>query len=65
VFSFESILYTIVEWTIPLLAAVLLHEMAHEYAAWRLGGDSALAGGPRPIRGVRSIFSEPSSFRRC
>ena len=44
-FSIQSVFYVVVEWTIPVLAAVLLHELAHGYAARRLGGDLALPGG--------------------
>ena len=54
-FSVESILYIFVEWTIPVLAAVLLHEVAHGYAARRLGGEAALSGGPLPHNPLRHI----------
>ena len=54
-FSVESILYVFVDWTIPVLAAVLLHELAHGVAARRLGGDAALAGGPLPDNPLRHI----------
>ena len=54
-FSVESILYMFVEWTIPVLAAVLLHEVAHGYAARRLGGEAALSGGPLPHNPLRHI----------
>ena len=54
-FSVESILYVFVDWTIPVLAEVLLHELAHGVAARRLGGDAALAGGPLPDNPLRHI----------
>ena len=54
-FSLESILYMFVEWTIPLLAAVLLHEVAHGLAAQRLGGDLALPGGRLPNNPLRHV----------
>ncbi len=44
-----------VEWTIPVLAAVVLHEVAHGLAARRLGGELALAGGPLPDNPLRHV----------
>jgi Zn-dependent protease len=44
-----------VEWTIPVLAAVVLHEVAHGLAARRLGGDLALPGGRLPSNPLRHV----------
>ena len=54
-FSIDSIKYMLVDWTIPVLAAVILHELAHGYAAQRLGGDLALPGGHLTLNPRRHI----------
>ncbi len=39
--DFDTILYQVSVWIIPVVTAITLHEAAHGWVAWRLGDDTA------------------------
>lgn len=53
--SIEKLLETILEWAIPLLTAITLHEAAHGYTAYRLGDATAYLQGRVSLNPIRHI----------
>lgn len=53
--DFESILYTISVWIIPLIIAITFHEAAHGWVAWKLGDPTAKMQGRVTFNPIKHI----------
>lgn len=53
--DFSSILQNISIWALPVLLAITFHEVAHGYAAWKLGDDTAYRLGRVNLNPLRHI----------
>ncbi len=53
--DFSSILQGISIWALPVLLAITFHEVAHGYAAWKLGDDTAYRLGRVNLNPLRHI----------
>ncbi len=51
----DSIFYQIAVWLIPLIVAITLHEVAHGYAAWALGDQTARRLGRLTLNPIRHV----------
>ena len=51
----NSLLFKISTWLLPIMLAVVLHETAHGFVAWKLGDDTAKRQGRLTLNPIRHI----------
>lgn len=51
----NSLLFKISTWLLPIMFAVVLHETAHGFAAWKLGDDTAKKQGRLTLNPIKHI----------